>query len=74
LWQESKLEKIVKEKEEEVVKGLQDCTFKPKLNQNRNIKGGSGKYHHLNITPSRSMANLQANSINNKSMFNNRQE
>ena len=64
----------MKEKEEEVVKGLQDCTFKPKLNQNRNIKGGSGKYHHLSIASSGSMANLQANSINNKSMFNNRQE
>jgi hypothetical protein len=34
VWQENKLEKIVRDKEDEVTKGLEECTFKPKLNTN----------------------------------------
>lgn len=50
IWQENKLEKIVKEKEEEVSKGLEECTFKPKLN--KYTKPISNNYHHLQTSKS----------------------
>ena len=53
IWLENKIEKIVKEKEEEVVKGLEDCTFRPKINQYYKLK--SNKYSYKNISPAKSM-------------------
>jgi hypothetical protein len=35
LWNEQKIEKMVKEKEEEVNKDLKECTFTPRINEQR---------------------------------------
>lgn len=61
IWYENKIEKIVKEKEEEVSKGLEDCTFKPKIN-NYKLKRNKSK----SLTPSKSTKKLTKSQLEQK--------
>ena len=60
IWYENKIEKIVKQKEEEVNKDLEDCTFRPKINNN---------YRNKNINKSRSITPSRSRNQLNKSSY-----